>query len=120
MNNKNDTPLKKITLFNEKDVGGDFPEDLMGYIAFWQSHLNKIPLEFQSSAKLDISYTDFYGSTEVNVKIVYYRPFTDEELIQIDIENGIKQHNERSAKFHRLQEIQAEELRLKKELNLPV
>ena len=55
------------------------PEDLIGFIEFWQKVLDSIPQEDRYSAKVETEVEEDYGSYTSEVSVYYTRAETEEE-----------------------------------------
>ena len=68
---------KKVTIYNEEYP--DIPEDIAGFMAFWNEKIDKIPNEFKNSVRIELESESSYGNPCLEVSIYYHRPETDEE-----------------------------------------
>jgi hypothetical protein len=66
--------LKTITLFDEEE---DWPEDLIGLIAWLQEHLNSIPEKYRATAKFRITPGGEWNGATVDIQ--YKRPENEED-----------------------------------------
>lgn len=58
----------------------DLPSNPHKFIAVIQEAVNKIPLSYLGSTKIEISMEYDYDSQTAELQVSYNRPFTDEEL----------------------------------------
>lgn len=55
------------------------PDDLVGFIAWFQGKLDEVPEQYRGAARVDLS-TDYEdGDCYVDLSIHYYRPETEDE-----------------------------------------
>lgn len=56
------------------------PDDLVGFIAWFQGKLDEIPEQFRGAARVDLSTDYEEGDCYVDLSIYYDRPETEEEI----------------------------------------
>lgn len=62
--------------FDKSELDGKLTEVIFAL----QKTLSKIPVQYQSTAEIDVNAYDDYGCSYVSVDITYMRPETDEEF----------------------------------------
>ena len=73
--------MKEEILFNYPERDVYIPEGLQEFAEFLTVQLARIPLEFRSTAKIEISSGESWGSSYHTVEIRYMRPFTEAETV---------------------------------------
>ena len=73
---------KEITVFEQEQYDGEWPPTgAVECIAWFNSKIEEIPAEFQSTAKVEIEGVGGYeGSSYASITIRYTRPETDSEM----------------------------------------
>lgn len=56
------------------------PDNLMGFIEWFQSKLDSVPAEYKGSVIIDMETSQEYDICKVDLSIYYFRPETDEEI----------------------------------------
>ena len=71
------------TVFNggEHERDGWPSEDAIGFLAWFQERIDRIPAEHQMTAKISLeSQGGYYGEHHAHIEITYQRPETDEQF----------------------------------------
>lgn len=70
----------KVTVFKSDSYGSMPTDNLVGFVAWVNEQVAKIPPEYVASASIDIESDSYYESTYPTIEIYYYRPLTAEEI----------------------------------------
>ena len=99
---------KTISLEFEPYLQGDWPpNDLKGFLAWFESKLADIPEQFRDAASIGIGSTTNYDSSYATIEIRYVRPETDEEEAERERQAAALEEFIRAADLQTLAELQA-------------
>lgn len=87
---------------------GDWPpDDAAGALAWFQAKLADVPLEFRSTARIEIDSEESYGSSKATIEISYTRQETDEEEAQREQQAAALAERRRADELRTLASLQA-------------
>jgi len=95
---------KTIVVFKNEVV---FPENIDGFMAFWQKKIDLIPDDFKDSAKIFVEPQEYYGDLDIHVTIIYHRLETDEEEIERIEDKKQKLKELQKAELYKYEELKA-------------
>lgn len=85
------------------------PTNLKEMIAFWQGRLASVPEEIQENVVVEYyTYIDAYGDSALDVKMEYYRPYTEEEKLKKEKKKALALEDRQAYVREQIERLQGE------------
>jgi hypothetical protein len=78
--------------------GAEIPTDAVGFMGWFQAHIDSVPVEYRSAIKIEMRPRHVYEDAYVGVTITYIRPESDVERINRE---ALEEKNEEAGLAHR-------------------